>query len=237
VEILSVIPRKCHTYQPGLPSFCLLEGVNLVKIHFHRLDAPFNMAKTEIIMSDYQYYEFCQIGKPLSQEARREMASLSSRAHVGTHSASYVYNYGNFRGNPKELLLKYFDVFFYISKYGTVQLMFKYENHEVDVDKLKKFSIKYVISCEQHGHTVLLDVCLTNEEDFGWTEGEGLLPDFLPLYDEIKTKNYQFLKIATAINSEFSGKNENTFGSEISNFELSPAQEAFISITGVACQR
>ncbi len=39
-------------------------------------------------MSEYQYYEFCSISKPLSQETRKEMASLSSRAKVGTHGAS-----------------------------------------------------------------------------------------------------------------------------------------------------
>ncbi|MCW5590456.1 MAG: hypothetical protein KIT27_12460, partial [Legionellales bacterium] len=69
-------------------------------------------------MSEYQYYEFCSINKPLSTEARKEMLSLSSRASVGTHTASYVYNYGDFRGKPKQLVLKHFDVFFYISNFG-----------------------------------------------------------------------------------------------------------------------
>ena len=40
-------------------------------------------------MSEYQYYEFCQINKPLSQEARKEMASLSSRARISTHEVVY----------------------------------------------------------------------------------------------------------------------------------------------------
>lgn len=62
-------------------------------------------------MSEYQYYEFCSISKPLTREARMEMASLSSRAKVSTHGASYVYNYGDFKGDPKQLLLKHFDVF------------------------------------------------------------------------------------------------------------------------------
>jgi hypothetical protein len=63
-------------------------------------------------MSEYQYYEFCRITTPLSSEARKEMVSLSSRAQVSTHGASYVYNYGDFRGNPEQLVLKHFDVFF-----------------------------------------------------------------------------------------------------------------------------
>src|SRR5208282_745549 len=97
-------------------------------------------------MSGYQYYEFCRIKAPISQKAREEMASLSSRANVGTHGASYVYNYGDFRGDSKKLLLKYFDVFFYISNYGTIQLMFKYKLGQVNIEELKKYDIKHVIS-------------------------------------------------------------------------------------------
>ncbi len=47
-------------------------------------------------MSEYQYYEFYRINTPLSAAARTEMISLSSRAKVGTHNASHVYNYGDF---------------------------------------------------------------------------------------------------------------------------------------------
>ncbi|EKD72555.1 MAG: hypothetical protein ACD_45C00643G0004 [uncultured bacterium] len=63
-------------------------------------------------MSEYQYYEFCSITSPISSEARKAMRSLSSRANVSTHGVSYTYNYGDFKGEPKKLLLKYFDVFF-----------------------------------------------------------------------------------------------------------------------------
>jgi len=90
-------------------------------------------------MSEYQYYEFCKINRPLTIDARKEMYSLSSRAKVTTHGASYVYNYGDFRGNPKDLLLKYFDVFFYISNFGCIQLMFKYRNQEINIDEVKKY--------------------------------------------------------------------------------------------------
>jgi|GEM_PF-4159007 len=36
-------------------------------------------------MSEYQYYEFCNINKPTSPEARTEMKALSSRTKVTTH--------------------------------------------------------------------------------------------------------------------------------------------------------
>ncbi|MGD0466701.1 MAG: hypothetical protein ABSA84_08400 [Gammaproteobacteria bacterium] len=181
-------------------------------------------------MSGYQYYEFCRIKAPISQKAREEMASLSSRANVGTHGASYVYNYGNFRGDSKKLLLKYFDVFFYLSNYGVIQLMFKYKPGQVNIEELKKYDIKHVISCEQYDKGVLLEIYINKEEGFGWTEGEGLLADLLPLYSEIKAKNYQFLRLITAINNELDRKVNDTSSNMISEMDLSSAQQAFLDI-------
>ena len=186
-------------------------------------------------MSEYQYYEFCSISKPLTKEARNEMASLSSRANVGTHNASYVYNYGDFRGNENSLLLKYFDVFFYISNFGTIRLMFKYNISQIDMNELKSYCMENTITCEQYDQDVLIDVNIENEDGFGWTEGEGLLPDLLPLYDEIKAKNYQFLRIVAAVNSDFSGESENSLSTVLSESPLlSEAQQAFLENTGVA---
>jgi hypothetical protein len=153
-------------------------------------------------MSEYQYYEFCSINKPLTSEARKEMSSLSSRANVGTHNAFYVYNYGDFRGNSDTLLLKYFDVFFYISNFGTIRLTFKYNVFQINIDEIKKYCINHVISYKQHCDDILLDIYIQNEEGFGWTEGEGVWQNLLPLYDEIKSKNYQFLRIVSAVHDE-----------------------------------
>jgi hypothetical protein len=180
-------------------------------------------------MSEYQYYEFCRINQPLSKEARQKMHSLSSRAKVNSHSASYVYNYGDFRGKPKELLLNYFDVFFYISNFGTVQLIFKYTPKEINQDALKKYCIKHVIKVEQHDQNVLLDIYINNEEGFGWTEGEGILPELLPLYSQIKNGNYQFLDLVTAVNEQFTGGDQNTLKNFLGkNNLISEAEQAFL---------
>jgi hypothetical protein len=157
-------------------------------------------------MSEYQYYEFCRLGSPLSPEARKEMAALSSRARVGTHSASYVYNYGDFRGDPKKLLLEYCDVFFYISNWGTVQLMFKYLNQEIDSGTLQQYCIEDVISCEQYDRYVVLSIGINNEDGGDWINGEDLLPDLLPLYEEIKSKNYHFLRLTSAVHNQLTGE-------------------------------
>ena len=184
-------------------------------------------------MSEYQYYEFCRINGPLSKEIRQTMHSLSSRAQVGTHGASYVYNYGDFRGNPKELLLKYFDVFFYISNFGTIQLMFKYSPGEIEIDEVKKYCIEDVVNCEVNEQGIVLTIDISNEDGFGWTDGEGLLPTFLPLYDEIKAKNYQFLELVSAVNDRLMGAEFDSLNAMIAQHILSSAQRAFLDSTNI----
>lgn len=184
-------------------------------------------------MSEYQYYEFCSINSPMTSEARKEMASLSSRTRISTHGASYVYNYGDFRGDPEKLVLKYFDVFFYINNWGTVRLMFKYPIHELRIDELKKYCIQNMVSCKQHGQQILVDIDINNEEGGGWIEGEGILPTLLPLYDEIKSKNYQIFKLILAVNDEFSGETENTLNTMTTKTNLSSAQQAFLENIGI----
>jgi hypothetical protein len=179
-------------------------------------------------MSEYQYYEFCSLHSPLSAAARKEMQSLSSRAKVGTHNASYVYHYGDFRGKAETLLLKHFDLFFYIANWGTIRLMFKYLIEQVNIEELRKYQIKHVISCKKQENYAVLDVHVQNEEGFGWTEGEGLLSEFLPLYEEIKSKNYQFLELVKAINDELTGKKENALSLMFANAKLSSAQTVFL---------
>jgi hypothetical protein len=179
-------------------------------------------------MGEYQYYEFCKINAPLTADARKEMYSLSSRAKITTHGASYVYNYGNFLGNPKNLLLKYFDVFFYISKWGCIQLMFKYSIQEINANVLKEYCANQIINCIIHDSHILLDINFNNEDGFGWVEGEGILPDLLPIYEEIKSGDYQFLQLVANIDNEninSSVKNH--------NFVLSQAQEAFFKYAEV----
>jgi len=184
-------------------------------------------------MSEYQYHEFCSIYKPLSPTARKEMHSLSSRACVTTHGASYVYNYSDFRGEPEKLLLKYFDIYFYMTNWGTFQLIFKYPKGEIDIGEIKKYCIEDVISCKQYRQNILLDVNISDEEgSWGWVEGEGRVADLMPLYDEIKEKNYRLLSLASAVNDVLIGEDQNAVSSAIAKIKPSLAQQSFLDGVG-----
>ncbi|MDA3797741.1 MAG: hypothetical protein PF692_01525, partial [Kiritimatiellae bacterium] len=70
-------------------------------------------------MSEYQYYEFQAIDKPLSEKDREVLRNISSRAQITSTSFVNEYNYGNFKGDPLKLVEKYFDAFLYVTNWGT----------------------------------------------------------------------------------------------------------------------
>jgi len=184
-------------------------------------------------MSEYQYYEFCSLTKPLAKEAREVMRSLSSRANISTHSASYVYNYSDFRGDPKQLLVKFFDVYFYINNWGIITFMFKYPVNEINTDEIKEYVKKHLISCEKIKDHIVVSITIENEDDLGWVEGEELLPDLLPLYDELKARDYRLLKLVTAINKMFDDNKDSELISVIKKIQpLSATQEVLLNILG-----
>ena len=54
-------------------------------------------------MSEYQYYEFKAIDKPLNEKDMRDLRNLSTRARITPTSFVNEYNWGDFKGNPLKL--------------------------------------------------------------------------------------------------------------------------------------
>jgi len=66
------------------------------------------------VMSEYQYYEFQAIDKPLTEKECSIVSNISSRAIVSPSQAIFTYSYSDFRGDPEKLLLDHFDAMVYI---------------------------------------------------------------------------------------------------------------------------
>lgn len=76
-------------------------------------------------MSEYQYYEFQSIDRPLTLEEQAEVQRLSSRVKLSSTQAVFIYNYSDFRADPEQVLTRYFDMMFYITNWGTRQVLFR----------------------------------------------------------------------------------------------------------------
>ena len=60
-------------------------------------------------MSEYQYYEFQALDRPLTGSQMAGLRKFSSRARITPTSFVNAYNWGDFKGNRHEWMEKYFD--------------------------------------------------------------------------------------------------------------------------------
>jgi hypothetical protein len=146
-------------------------------------------------MSEYQYYEFQAIDKPLSEKDREVLRNISSRAQITSTSFVNEYNYGNFKGDPLKLVEKYFDAFLYVTNWGTHQLMLRIPRKLIDLDLASQYCIGDSWTIYEKGDYLIFD--FTSEtEDYDWEEGEGYLLPLISLRSDLIRGDYRCLYLA-----------------------------------------
>ena len=90
-------------------------------------------------MSEYQYYEFQAIDRPLTVGEMRELRAYSTRATITPTRFVNHYEWGSFKGNPAAWMEKYFDAFFYFSNWRTYELMVRLPRRALDLVLAKQY--------------------------------------------------------------------------------------------------
>ena len=146
-------------------------------------------------MSEYQYYEFAAVDKPLNEKDMQALRNLSTRAQITPSSFVNEYNWGNFKGNPLKLVEKYFDAFLYVANWGTRRFLLKVPLHLIDVDLAKKYCPgQSAVIHEKVDH--LIFEFTSETEDHEWEEGEGWLSSLISLRADILHGDYRSLYLA-----------------------------------------
>ena len=83
-------------------------------------------------MSEYQYYEFLALDRPLTEQQRTELRSMSTRAEITPTRFVNEYHWGDLKGDPHAMMQRYFDAFLYLANWGTRQLMFRLPHGVLD---------------------------------------------------------------------------------------------------------
>ena len=139
-------------------------------------------------MSYYQYYEFRAMDRLLSEADRNALRSLSSRAEITSTGFAVHYNYGDFKGNAKELLTSWFDMHLYLAAGGTRRLMIR-----LPARFAKRTTVERISGCCEFaefidmGEDCLLDIYVYDDGvDYGdWEGGPGWLDVLAPLRSEL----------------------------------------------------
>lgn len=147
-------------------------------------------------MSEYQYYEFQALDKKLTKTEQSYIESLSSRVELSATKAVFTYSYGDFRGNPQDLLENCFDVMLYMASWGRRQLLFRLPKKLVDTIIMKEYCVEDCISISTNANYLILDINIDDEEDRDWIEGDGWLSNLASLRDELLQGDFRVLYLA-----------------------------------------
>lgn len=150
-------------------------------------------------MSEYQYYDFRSLDKALTAQQQMRVSRLSSRAKVTAHHAQFVYNYGDFHGNIKQLMAEDFDMMLYMANWGTQRLMLRIPESLINIASLRDYFISDEVEHYRANKNIILDFHFNDDEGEGYwieDEDEGMLDDFSPLREEIIRGDYRVLYLA-----------------------------------------
>lgn len=134
-------------------------------------------------MSEYQYYEFIAVDRPLTGREQAELRTLSTRADITATSFVNTYEWGNFKGDPRELMERYFDAHLYLANWGTRELMLRLPKRVVDPADVAGYCMSDSASAWTSGKHVIIHL---NREDEDGTEewdidSHGLLASIIPV--------------------------------------------------------
>ncbi|MER5336793.1 hypothetical protein [Micromonospora sp. NPDC002717] len=131
-------------------------------------------------MSEYQYYEFVAVDRPLTVTQQRELRALSTRARITSSSFVNDYQWGDLKGDPREWMQRYFDAFLYLANWGTHRIALRLPIAALDPGTAAEYCVgESACSWATRTH-VILDLQSEDEDGDEVYEGGGYLAAILP---------------------------------------------------------
>ncbi|WP_182455826.1 hypothetical protein [Streptacidiphilus sp. P02-A3a] len=121
-------------------------------------------------MSEYQYYGFLAIDRPLTCDEQEQLRALSTRARITATSFTNEYQWGNFRGDPRRMVERYYDAHLYLTNWGTRQVILRVPKGPLTLRALEPYCVdECVVAWTTKTHLVL-DL-RSEDEGADWEEG------------------------------------------------------------------
>ncbi len=144
-------------------------------------------------MSEYQYYEFLALDRPLSEQQMQEVRRYSTRARITATRFVNEYHWGDFKGDIDRLMAKYYDAFVYFANWGTRNLRFRLPTRDFDVCLAKRYCAPYIARFRKAGRHVILSLSSEDESGGDWESDGGWMPALAPLRADLLAGDYRCL--------------------------------------------
>ena len=141
----------------------------------------------ESAMSEYQYYEFLALDRPLTEAECLEVRALSTSADVSRTRFVNEYHWGDFRGNAASMMDRYYDAHLYFANWGSRVLMLRLPLSLLNLETAELYSGGDYARVRTSGANVILE-WESESEDGGedWVEdGSGPLAALIGVRAEL----------------------------------------------------
>lgn len=157
-------------------------------------------------MSEYQYYEFQAIDRPLGEGDRHALRALSTRARMTATSFTNSYEWGDFKGDPAEFMERWFDLHLYLANWGSRRLMIRLPKRLIDRRLLDRLvSQADCVDVRVAGADLILDIARDEvEADEDWDDGSDWLAALAPLRADLLARDLRlfYLLWLTAVEAD-----------------------------------
>ncbi len=147
-------------------------------------------------MSEYQYHEWQTVDRVLTAAEQAAVNSLSSHIEVSSSRAVVTYHWSSFRHDPRQVLLQYFDGYFYTANWGSLRLMLRFPKGLLDEADVVPYCVDGYIGFETVGQYQVLDLEFNPEDSESWMEAEAGLSLFIQLRADLAEGDHRLLYLA-----------------------------------------
>jgi hypothetical protein len=184
-------------------------------------------------MSEYQYYEFAAIDRPLTPTEMAELRAVSTRAVITPSGFANHYEWGSLKADPADWMRRYFDAFIYSANWCSCRLALRVPLATFRKAELKPFETKFALTIEASDDYWIFDWALDESEDydrFVEDDGSGWMRRLLPLRDELLRGDLRPLYLGWLAGASGGELREDAQEPEVPPglLELSPSQQALV---------
>ncbi|HOB73551.1 MAG TPA: hypothetical protein PKG54_03400 [Phycisphaerae bacterium] len=158
-------------------------------------------------MSEYQYYEFLAVDKPLTDYQIQQVRRYSSRADITSTRFVNVYDWGDFRGDVEDFLKRFFDLHVYVANWGTRHFAFRIPKEFISVASVEDYVTQEsltVIPTDEHVIFYLSSDTEDYEEWDDMDDGSGWMASLAPVREEVISGDYRALYLAWLADAQWS---------------------------------
>jgi hypothetical protein len=147
-------------------------------------------------LSEYQYYEFLALDRPLTSEQQDELRELSTRAEISATRFSNEYHWGDFRGNQEQMMADYFDAFLYLANWGTRQLMFRVPKGVLETSLAEQYCYTEAARLIETSEHLIISLFADRDPDGYWDETAGELSGIVAARSDLLAGDRRLLYLA-----------------------------------------